>query len=368
MSARPQPRPGLLDIAPYVGGESAIPGIAKPIKLASNESALGPSPRALEALRAALRGVHRYPDGGCWRLRAAIATKFGLDGERIVCGAGSDELFILLARAYAGPGDEVLHTEHGFSIYPIVARSVGATPVAAPETALTADVDALLARVRPNTRLVYLANPNNPTGTYLPAAEIRRLRAALPDRVLLVLDAAYAEYVDAPDYSAGLELVDETGLVVVTRTFSKIYGLGGLRLGWGYCPAPVADVLNRLRMPFNVSSPAQAAGLAALDDAAFVTRAQEHNRTWRAWTLERLRALQLDVGDSHGNFALVRFPDIPGRDAAAADAYLKSRGLIVRRMGAYRLPDRLRISIGLEDEMRALTAALADFVAGAQAP
>jgi histidinol-phosphate aminotransferase len=362
----PKPRPGLLDIAPYVGGESAIPGIAKPIKLASNEGALGPSPRAVEAVAAAAAAMHRYPDGGCGALRRALGQAFDLDPARIVCGAGSDELFGLLARAYAGPGDEVLHTEHGFSMYPIVARAVGATPVAAPETERTADVDALLAHVGRRTRLVFLANPNNPTATYLPLPALERLVDALPADVVVVLDAAYAEFVDRPDYDAGFGLVERTGRVVVTRTFSKIYGLGGLRLGWAYCPAPIADVLNRLRMPFNVSSLAQAGGLAALQDQAFVEAARIHNAHWRQWTTQRLRALGLDVPDSVCNFVVVAFPDVPGRDAACADAFLKSRGLIARRMGGYRLPNTLRVSIGLEDEMRALVGALADFVAGAE--
>jgi histidinol-phosphate aminotransferase len=358
----PAPRPGILDIAPYIGGESTVPGLNRVIKLASNESALGPSPQALAAFREAAGAVHRYPDGGCRALRRALGQAFALDPERIVCGAGSDELFGLLARAYAGPGDETLYTEHGFLIYPIATRAVGAKPLAVPEQRMTADVDALLAAVSDATRILFLANPNNPTGTYLPAGEMRRLRDGLPKGVLLVIDAAYAEYVDGDDYRPGFELVDDYGTVVVTRTFSKIYGLGGLRLGWAYCPPSVADVLNRLRMPFNVSSPAQAAGIAALADQAAVARAQAHNRVWRRWSSERIRALGLDVPESHCNFVLVRFPSVPGGDATAADAYLKSRGIIARRVAAYRLPDCLRITIGLEAEMRACVRALADFL------
>src|SRR5512144_2977000 len=193
----PVPRPGILDIAPYVGGESTIPGLNRVIKLASNESALGPSPEALKAFHDAASVLHRYPDGACKALRGALADTFALDAERIVCGAGSDELFGLLARAYTGPGDETLYTEHGFLIYPIATRAVGASPIAVAERDQTADVDALLAAVSPATRIVFLANPNNPTGTYLPAEELRRLRLGLPDGVLLVIDAAYAEYVDA---------------------------------------------------------------------------------------------------------------------------------------------------------------------------
>ncbi|HYN38475.1 MAG TPA: histidinol-phosphate transaminase [Rhodospirillales bacterium] len=358
----PVPRPGILDIAPYVGGESSVPGLNRIIKLASNESALGPSPRAMDAFREAAAALHRYPDGGCTALRRALGQHFDLDPARIVCGAGSDELLGLLARAYVGPGEETLYTEHGFLIYPIATRAAGATPCAVPERALTADVDALLAAVTPATRIVFLANPNNPTGTYLPAEEMRRLREGLPPGVLLVIDAAYAEYVDARDYSAGFELADSFGSVVVTRTFSKIYGLGGARLGWAYCPDAVADVLNRLRMPFNVSSAAQAAGIAALADEGAIEAAKEHNRRWRTWTHDAIAGLGLAVGESHCNFVLVRFPADGGLDAASADAYLKSRGIIARRVVAYGLPDCLRITIGLEAEMRACVAALADFL------
>ena len=355
------PRPGILDIAPYIGGESAIPGLNRVIKLASNESALGPSPKALDAFRDAAATLHRYPDGSCKALRAALGETFALDPERIVCGAGSDELLGLLARAYAGSGDETLYTRHGFLIYPIATRAAGATPVPVPERNLTADVDALLAAVTPATRIVFLANPNNPTGTLLAAEDMRRLRKRLPEGVLLVIDAAYAEYVDAEDYRTGVDLVDDFGTVVVTRTFSKIYGLGGIRLGWAYCPPTIADVLNRLRMPFNVSAPAQAAGVAALADQASVERARVHNRRWRQWTRDAIRALDLTVPESHCNFVLVRFPVEPGHDAPSADAYLKSRGIIARRVASYGLPDYLRITIGLEAEMRACVSALADF-------
>ncbi|MBK8176529.1 MAG: histidinol-phosphate transaminase [Rhodospirillales bacterium] len=364
MTVFPTPRPGILDIAPYVGGESTVPGVNRITKLASNEGAFGPSPKAVEAMHAAALTAHRYPDGGCHALRRALAAAFALDAERIVCGAGSDELLTLLARAYAGPGDEVLYTVHGFLIYPIAAQGAGATPIAVPERDLRADVDALLAAATPATRIVYIANPNNPTGTYLPASEMRRLREGLPPAVLLVVDAAYAEYVAASDYETGIDLVDDFANVVVTRTFSKIYGLGGARLGWAYGPPAVIDVLNRLRNPFNVPSLAQAAGIAALADQAFVERAREHNHQWRAWTADALRNLGLVVPESHCNFLLVRFPTSPDRDAIAADTYLKRRGIIVRRMTSYRLPDCLRITIGLEDDMRACVAAITDFLGG----
>ncbi len=358
----PAPRPGIMGITPYVGGESDVPGQARVIKLASNEGALGASPKAIAAYTKAAEGLHRYPDGTCAALRQAIGALNGIDAARIVCGAGSDELIGMLARAYAGPGDEVLYSEHGFLMYPIAAQAAGATPVTAPETNLTADVEALLEKVTGKTRIVFLANPNNPTGTYLPDDAMRRLRAALPNDVLLVIDAAYAEFVTRNDYAPGIQLVDEFDNVVMTRTFSKIYALASLRLGWAYCPAAVADVLNRVRAPFNVTAPAQAAGMAALGDVAFTDTARAHNDEWLAWTTETISGLGLEVVPSVGNFILVRFPGATGRDAEAADGFLKSRGIIARRMGAYGLADCLRLTIGIEEHMRALTEALGDFM------
>ena len=366
----PVPRPGLMEITPYVGGESGLSGQDRVVKLASNEGALGPSPKAVAAYRRIGEDLHRYPDGGCGDLRRALGQLHGLEPDRMVCGAGSDELISLLCRAYAGPGDEIMHTAHGFLMYAISAKSVGATPVSVPEarleTGLTADVDALIGRVSAKTRILFLANPNNPTGTYLPADQVRRLREGLPDRVLLVIDAAYAEFVTQNDYSTGVELVDGGENVVMTRTFSKIYALGGLRLGWAYCPPAVADVLNRARNPFNVTSSAQAAGLAALGDVAFVDTARAHNDTWRLWTTEQVRRLGLKTPPSYGNFILLEFPGAPESGAHAADAFLRKQGVIVRRMDAYGLPDSLRISIGREAEMRKFVDALSAFVQSAQ--
>lgn len=354
----PSPRPGIMDIKPYVGGESGLGGVSRVIKLSSNEGALGPSPKAVEAFRAMAGEMHRYPDGGATRLRKALAARWGVDGERIVCGAGSDELLGILCRAYAGPGDEVLYSAHGFLMYAIAAKACGATPVTAPEVDLTASVDNLLAAVTPRTKIVFLANPNNPTGTYLPAEEVKRLRAGLRDDILLVIDAAYAEFVSKNDYTPGIELVDSTANTVMCRTFSKIFALGGLRLGWAYCPPAIADVLNRVRNPFNVASPALAAGLAALEDAAYMDLCREHNDYWLGWMLDELRKLGLEATSSVCNFVLVRFAD-----AKAADEFLRARGIIVRAMGGYGLGDWLRITIGDCDENRAVVEALAEFLA-----
>ena len=358
----PRPRPGILEIVPYVGGKSAVGGTAPVAKLSSNESPLGPSPRAMEAYRELVGDLHRYPDGGSAKLRHAIARRRNLDPELIVCGAGSDELISLLVRAYAGPGDEVLYSRHGFLMYPLAALSAGAVPVTAPELGLRADVDALLSKVTSRTRLVFLANPNNPTGSYLTGAELRRLREGLPTDVILAVDAAYAEYAEAEDYDSGLELAASSPNTVMLRTFSKLYGLAALRLGWLTAAPGMVDVLNRVRGPFNVSLPAQAAGVAALADETHAEAARVHNRTWLPWVSRELATLGLHVHPSLGNFVLVEFPKGAGRDAAAANAYLEAEGVIPRQMGAYGLPDCLRISIGLEPENRRLVAALAGFM------
>lgn len=358
---RPEPRPGILDIAPYVPGKSGSTG--GPVhKLSSNESALGASPAAIAAYRAAATELERYPDGGATALRQAIAGRYGLKPENIVCGAGSDELLQLLAHAYLGPGDEAIYSQYGFLVYPIAIAANGAKAVVAPERDETADVDAILARVGDRTRLVFLANPNNPTGTYLPFSEVKRLHAGLPKRVLLVLDAAYAEFVRRNDYESGVELVSTFDNVVMTRTFSKIYGLAALRLGWAYCPAHVADVLNRIRGPFNVGSPAQAAGAAAIADQAFVDLALAHNDRWLPELERGLTSLGLRVTPSVGNFLLVHFPADGPHTAPAADRFLISRGIYTRRMDAYGLPAALRITVGGAEANEALIAALADFL------
>jgi len=354
----PEPRPGVMDVAPYVGGSHEVAGVDRVIVLSANENPLGPSERSKEAYRAAADSLHRYPEGGAEDLRRAIGQRFGLDPERIVCGAGSDELISLLIRAYAGPGDEVLQSQYGFLMYAISAKTAGATPVLAPETNLTANVDALLAHVTERTRLLFLANPNNPTGSYLPVSELRRLRAELRDDVILVIDAAYAEYVDQGDYEAGADLATECDNVVMLRTFSKIFGLAALRLGWAYGPPAIIDVLNRMRGPFNTTAPAQAAGIAAVGDREHVEASRTHNSRWIAWLTQQMGGLGLEVPPSAGNFVLVRFADRAKADAAFR--FLWSRGIIARPMGAYGLPESIRVTAGLEEENRALVDALAE--------
>jgi histidinol-phosphate aminotransferase len=362
--SRPRPKDGALAIDAYVPGKSAAPSGVTVHKLSSNETPLGASPAALEAFREAAGRLAVYPDGTARLLREAIGRAHRLDPARIVCGAGSDELLSLLATAYVGPSDEGLFTEHGFLIYKIAILAAGGTPVVAPETNLTADVDALLARVTERTRIVYIANPNNPTGTYLPFDEVKRLHAGLPKSTVLVLDGAYAEYVRANDYAAGIELVSSAENVVMTRTFSKIFGLAGLRIGWLYGPEGVVDALNRIRGPFNVSTPALAAGAAAMADREHLDRAIEHNARWLPELTEGVRALGFEVTPSVANFILIRFPHEPGRTAADADAFLTSRGLILRAVGAYGLPDALRLTVGSDEANRAVLAALAEFARG----
>lgn len=358
---RPEPRPGILDIQPYVGGKAKAQGANRAIRLASNENPLGASPAAIEAYKAAADSLNRYPDGASLALRNAIGKAEGLDPARLVCGAGSDELIQLLVRGYAGNGDEVLYSQHGFLVYPLASMAAGAKPVTAPETDLRADVDALLAGVTERTRIVFLANPNNPTGSYLDRASVARLQAGLPDDVLLVLDAAYAEYVEADDYDSGTELVAASENTVMLRTFSKIHGLAALRLGWAYGPAPVIDVLNRIRGPFNVTATAQAAGVAAMEDRAHVARSVAHNSKVLASFQEAVLGLGLEAAPSVGNFLLVRFPN-PEKSAKGAEAWLAGEGVLARGMSAYGLPDCLRITIGLEEDMAAVAQSLRDFL------
>jgi histidinol-phosphate aminotransferase len=355
-----------MQIDAYVPGKSKAAGVAKIHKLSANETPLGPSPRAMEAVRT-FDHLELYPDGAATKLREAIAARYGLDPNRIVCGLGSGELLSYVTSAYVGPGDEGIYTQHGFLLYPVAIQAAGGTPVVAPEKDLRTDVDAILERVTDRTKIVFLANPNNPTGTYIPFDEVKRLHAGLPPHVLLVLDAAYAEYVRRNDYEAGLELVATSENVVMTRTFSKVYGLAALRLGWMVAPPHIADAVNRIRGPFNVSGPAMAAGIAAIQDEAHIAKAIEHNERWLAWLTREIEALGLKVTPSVGNFLLIHFPNETGRTAKDADGFLTARGLILRQVAAYGLPDALRLTVGDEEANGLVVAALRDFLGGKHA-
>ncbi len=362
---QPQPRAGVLDIEAYVPGKSTAPGIAKVFKLSSNETPLGPSPRAIAAYQSVATHLQDYPDGSASELREAIGRVFGLDPDRIVCGAGSDDLLNLLARAYLADGDEAIHTTHGFVVYPIATLGTGARPIVAAETNHTANVDAILAAVTKKTKMVFLANPNNPTGTYISFDEVKRLHRGLPPQVLLVLDAAYAEYVQRNDYESGIELVATSDNVVMTRTFSKIHGLAAVRLGWMFGPAHVVAAINRIRGPFNVNAPAIAAGVAAIEDFEHQQRSREHNIRWLAWLTQEIEKLGLKVTPSVANFLLIHFPEAKERSAKEADAFLTARGLILRQVSVYKLPNALRMSVGTEEANRLVVAALGEFLAKA---
>lgn len=356
----PQPRPGILDLSPYVGGEGRMAAGVTPVRLASNENPRGCSPLARAAYLAAADDLNRYPDGNATALRNAIAAKYSLPVEQIVCGAGSDQLISMIMRGYAGPGDEVVHSRHGFLMYSVAARAVGAKPVAVDEKQLTTDIDAVIAAVTDKTKIIMLANPNNPTGSLLPASEIARLIDKVPPHVVIVLDAAYAEYVEDANYNAGEQFVASHDNVVMLRTFSKVHGLAALRLGWGYFPPAMADAMNRLRGPFNVSVPAQAAGIAALSDDDFVEATVEKNTRERARLAQALDQLGLGVHPSAGNFLLVDF----GARAESIRLALKERGIFVRQMGAYELPTHLRITVGLKIDNDQLIEALEEILGG----
>lgn len=358
MSDPIRPQPGIMEIALYQGGKAHIDGVRDVVKLSSNENPFGPSDRAQEALRRASHNLHRYPNTDHASLRAAIAVaQGGLDPARIICGVGSDEIITFLCQAYAGVGDEVLYTEHGFLMYRISALAAGATPVEAPETDRCADVDALLAACTRRTRLVFLANPNNPTGTFLPLDEVERLADGLPRQAILVLDGAYAEYVDG--YDGGAALVDSRENVVMTRTFSKIYGLGGLRVGWGYGPQAIIDVLNRVRGPFNLSTIQMETAEAVVGDRDHVERCRSENARLRTWLADGLNDLGVACDQPMANFVLARFAD--ATEAEACDAHLRGEGLLVRNVAAYKLPHCLRITVGDEPACRRVVHAIAQF-------
>src|SRR6201996_3669945 len=362
MTTTPTPKPGILEITPYVGGRAAVAGVKNPIKLASNESPLGPSPLAVEALMKAAHDLEIYPEGSAQILRDAIGEVYGLDRARIVAsGDGSDALLTMLANAYLRPGDEVLFSEHDFIVYKIATLANSATPVEIPDPDLRFDVDAALKRVTDKTRMLFIANPNNPTGSYISHEEMRRLHAGLPGDALLVIDAAYSEYVRKNDYEAGIEMVSNYPNVVMTRTFSKIYGLAGMRLGWTYAPAAVCDVLNRIRGPFNVSMMQQHTGAAAARDRAHVERSITHNEQWKAYLTDEIRKLGLTVNESVANFILIQFPK-GKKSAQEADAFLSAKGLILRAVANYGLPDALRLTIGTEDANRRVVEALREFM------
>ena len=363
-AARPQPKPGILDIHAYVPGKASAEGIAEPIKLSANENPLGSSPKAHEAYATAERSLHIYPDPRATIVRTAVAERYRLEPERLIFGCGSDEVFQILNQTFLEPGDNMVQGQYGFAAFAIGAYACQAEVRRAPEPDYRIDVDELLKCVGARTRLVFLANPGNPTGTWIPFSEVRRLHDALPPSVVLVLDGAYGEFALDPTFDDGLDLARTASNVVVTHTFSKLHGLAGLRIGWGYAPMEIAQACDRIRLPFNTSIPAQRAAVAALADEDFQRATLALTETWRPWLTQQLGGLGLEVvGPSAANFVLIGFPKTPGRTAADADAFLSARGLLVRAVALYGLPDHLRLTIGLEAHNRAVVDALADFMA-----
>ena len=351
------PQPGIMDIALYQSGAAHVEGQTNILKLSSNENPAGPSEAAKEAVRRAAHDMHRYPSTDHASLRTAIGDVWGVDPERVICGVGSDEIIHFLCQCYAGPGDEVIHTEHGFAMYRISALGAGATPVEVPERDRVTDVDAILKACNTNTKLVFLANPNNPTSTMIGDGELARLADGLPPQAILVLDGAYAEYVEG--YDAGLALIEARENVVMTRTFSKIYGLGGTRVGWGYGPKAIIEVLNRIRGPFNLSTVALAAAEATVRDTAYLTKCRDENAKWRDWLAHALAEIGVPCDTSSANFVLARFAD--PNEADACDDHLRAEGILVRKVAGYKLPNCLRITVGDESACRRVVHAVGQF-------
>ncbi len=351
--------PYLDALTPYQGSANKVEDKGAKIRLCYNEGAFGPSPRAVEALRAAAFNQHRYPDMGYDGLRAALAARHRLEAARIVCGAGSDDLIALLTRAFMREGDEAICSQYGFSMYPVAIRVAGGVPVPVPENNFETGLDAMLKAVTPRTKIVFLANPNNPTGSWLRRGAMAAFLHDLPENILVAYDAAYAEYMDDEDYSDGFEWVRDEGRVCVLRTFSKIHGLAGLRVGWCYGSQVIADALNRVRNPFNLALGAEAAALAALRDEAFVESCRAHTIIWREKLFDHLMQCGFHPYPSKGNFVLA------GLHSAAHVKdllkFLEERDILIRPMGGYGLPDCVRISVGREEEMKALFKALNEF-------
>lgn len=359
---RPIPRRALQGMAPYEAGKALSSLAPTRFKLSSNEAPLGPSPQAVAAYHAAAEKLSVYSDGTARVLRKTLGQIHGIDPDRILCGAGSDEVLFLIAYAYLEAGNTALCTEHGFLLYPIVIAAAGATSLTVPEVDLKIDPEGFLKALTPQTRAIYIANPNNPTGTYLTEEELQRFHAALPSHVVLVVDEAYAEYAEkAPGYASALKLAESAPNLFVTRTFSKAYGLAGLRLGWGYGPPPMIEVMNRIRPPFNVNVAALMAGNAAAQDTEHLAKAKAHNTLWRPYVTEKLIELGLRVTPSAGNFILIHFPDIPRKTVTEVDVHLLSQGIILRRMEPYGFKNSLRMSIGTEEANNSVISALSEF-------
>ena len=350
----------MLDISPYVPGKSDSGSTKRIIKLSSNETPLGTSDKVLNVLKNSTINPYRYPDGSANNLREALAKKHSLGKDRIICGNGSDEILSLLAHCFSGPGDEVIYSQHGFLVYPIAVKAAGANPVTAPEKNLRSDVESIIKLSTNNTKLCYIANPNNPTGTYLSIEELVALRRGLPEETILVIDSAYAEYVEKSDYSDGINLVNKYDNIVCTRTFSKIYGLAALRIGWMYASRDIVEYMNRIRLPFNTNSIAQTAAIEALKDNDFIKNAKKHNDIWKPWIEKKLQEIGLDTVDGVANFVLAKFNN--ELQANLCYQFLEKKGILVRSIKEYKLPEYLRITVGLEEENKIMCEEIKNFL------
>ena len=355
-----KPQPGIMKIDLYKGGASHLEGHDNVVKLSSNENPFGPSPNAVKAYLASGEALHRYPSTSHNHLRKAISKVLDLPGENIICGVGSDEIISLLCQTFSSRGDEVIYTEHGFAMYKISALAAGANPVVVKEENRTTDISNILSRCNQNTKLIFIANPNNPTGTMITFKQIQDLATKIPKQALLVLDGAYAEYVD--NYDGGAQLVKKMRNVMMIRTFSKIYGLGGMRVGWGFASKQVIEALQRVRGPFNLSAPALAVAEAAIYDQDYVIKCKEKNNITRDWLIKSLRELGLACDNSFTNFVLPRFKD--QSQAELCDKYLQSRGFIVRRVDGYNLPEALRITVGDQTTSERVVNLIEEFLVG----
>ncbi len=358
----PLAKPGIEAIVAYVPGKSQVGGLTDPVKLSANENILGCGPLARQAFEEASANLGRYPDGRGGGLRAALARHYAIEPDRIILGCGTDEIFALLNQVFLEPGDNIVQGQYGFGAYAIGARANQAEVHYAAERRYRIDIDALIEAVDERTRLVFIANPANPTGTFITRSELASLHDALPPRVLLVLDGAYAEFNRDPSFSDGLDLARGAANIVVTHTFSKLHGLASLRVGWAYAPPTVASAVDRIRLPFNTSACGQAAAVAALQDVEFQARSLALVERWRPWMTQQIAGLGLEVVPSAANFVLIGFDRAPGSTAGEAEQFLAARGLIVRGVANYGLPDHLRITLGLEHHNRAVVAALAEFL------
>lgn len=356
------PKEALAVVDYYMVGISKLPGFDKPIKLSSNESALGMSPLALEAAQQALTNGHLYPEVDTETLARVIADRYKLDPERMSFGPGSDEVLQRVVNTFSGPGEELIHSKNAYMQFPIYAKLSGATPVTADDSDFHYDVDSILSKVTSNTRIVLIANPDNPSGTHLSSQEVRRLHAGLGENVLLIVDAAYEEFASADDYESGTNLVHEFDNVIVTRTFSKIYGMAGLRLGWCYGPAWATDILTKIGPSFPVNTASYAAGIAAVKDTSHVDRVLSHNRKWIGELSDQFSSFGLKVYPSQTNFILVEFPANGGKSANQANAFLNQNGIIPRQFAVADFNNKLRFTIGTDPEMEKTIEVLGSFM------